>query len=64
MEASILTLVRGRHTSLANLMAGIAAQSVHPKEVVIAYMQPEPFADLPDPGCQVQTLFIPGEPMK
>ena len=63
MEASILTLVRGRHTSLANLMAGIAAQSVHPKEVVIAYMQPEPFADLPDPGCQVQTLFIPGEPM-
>jgi len=51
MEASVLTLVRGRHASLGNLLQGIAAQSVRPKELIIAYMQPEPFADLPDPGC-------------
>jgi len=63
MEASVLTLVRGRHASLGNLLQGIAAQSVRPKELIIAYMQPEPFADLPDPGCPVRNIFIPGEPM-
>ncbi|SHI77888.1 Glycosyltransferase, GT2 family [Aureimonas altamirensis DSM 21988] len=63
MEASVLTLVRGRHASLGNLLQGIAAQSVRPKELIIAYMQPEPFAGLPDPGCPVRNLVVPGEPM-
>ncbi|MCM2502671.1 galactosyltransferase-related protein [Aureimonas altamirensis] len=63
MEASVLTLVRGREASLGNLMAGLAAQTAPAKELVIAYMQPEPFADLPSPGCPVRNLFISGDPM-
>lgn len=63
METSVLTLVRGRRQSLTNLMESMARQSVRPQELVIAYMQPEPFADLPCPGCPVRTLSIPGEPM-
>lgn len=60
---SVLTLVRGRDDHLRNLMRGLARQSTPPLEVVIAWMQPEPAADLPDPGCPVRHLHVPGEPM-
>lgn len=61
--ASVLTLVRGRLPQLRNLMRGLRAQSVPPRELVIAWMQPEPAPDLPDPGCPVRHLRVPGEPM-
>jgi hypothetical protein len=60
---SVLTLVRGRAASLRNLMQGLARQSTPPGELVIAWMQPEPIPDLPDPGCPVRHLHVPGEPM-
>ena len=60
---SVLTLVRGRAASLRNLMQGLARQSAPPGELVIAWMQPEPIPDLPDPGCPVRHLHVPGEPM-
>ncbi|MCJ2032594.1 galactosyltransferase-related protein [Methylobacterium sp. J-043] len=60
---SVLTLVRGRADRLRNLMRGLARQTVRPRELVIAWMQPEPEPDLPDPGCPVRHLHVPGEPM-
>ena len=62
-RASVLTLVRGRAAQVRNLMRGLSAQSVRPRELVIAWMQPEPAPDLPDPGCPVHHLHVPGEPM-
>ncbi|WP_171070163.1 glycosyltransferase family 2 protein [Methylobacterium terricola] len=62
-EVSVLTLVRGRADRLRNLMRGLSRQTVHPREMVIAWMQPEPAPDLPDPGCPVRHLHVPGEPM-
>lgn len=60
-EASVLTLVRGRDTQLRQLMRGLAAQTLPPRELVIAWMQPEPAPDLPDPGCPVRHLHVRGE---
>ena len=62
-SASVLTLVRGRADRLRNLMAGLARQSVPPRELVVAWMQPERAADLPDPGCPVRHRHVVGEPM-
>jgi N-acetylglucosaminyl-diphospho-decaprenol L-rhamnosyltransferase len=61
--ASVLTLVRGRADRLRNLMRGLARQTARPRELVIAWMQAEPAPDLPDPGCPVRHLHVPGEPM-
>lgn len=63
MQASVLTLVRGRTAHLANLMRGLARQETKPAELVIAWMQDEIASDLPDPGCPVRHLHVPGEPM-
>ncbi|MCJ2015128.1 glycosyltransferase family 2 protein [Methylobacterium sp. J-076] len=58
---SVLTLVRGRADRLRNLMVGLARQTVRPREMVIAWMQPEPASGLPDPGCPVRHIHVPGE---
>jgi N-acetylglucosaminyl-diphospho-decaprenol L-rhamnosyltransferase len=60
---SVLTLVRGRAESLRNLLRGLAGQTMRPRELVIAWMQPEPAPDLPDPGCPVRHVIVPGERM-
>nr|WP_274382565.1 galactosyltransferase-related protein [Methylorubrum extorquens] len=44
-------------------MRGLARQTLRPRELVIAWMQPDPAPDLPDPGCPVRHLHVPGEPM-
>lgn len=62
-STSVLTLVRGRADRLRNLMRGLARQSLPPRELVIAWMQPDRAPDLPDPGCPVRHLHVPGEPM-
>jgi N-acetylglucosaminyl-diphospho-decaprenol L-rhamnosyltransferase len=61
VQTSVLTLVRGRRAQLTNLMRGLALQSSKPAELVIAWMQPEPFEDLPDPGCQVRHVMVQGD---
>lgn len=63
MQASVLTLVRGREAHLSNLMRGLRHQTKPPAELVIAWMQDVPFADLPDPGCPVRHVVVPGDPM-
>ncbi|MFD2236899.1 glycosyltransferase family 2 protein [Aureimonas populi] len=63
MQASVLTLVRGRGAHLRNLMKSLAAQGERPAELVIAWMQEAAEPDLPDPGCPVRHVFVPGEPM-
>jgi N-acetylglucosaminyl-diphospho-decaprenol L-rhamnosyltransferase len=60
---SVLTLVRGRTDRLRNLMQGLARQTLPPRELVIAWMQSQRAPDLPDPGCPVRHLHVPGEPM-
>ncbi|AWN55844.1 sugar transferase [Methylobacterium sp. 17Sr1-1] len=59
----MLTLVRGRADRLRNLMRGLARQTARPRELVIAWMQAEPAPDLPDPGCPLRHLHVPGELM-
>ncbi|WP_342166525.1 glycosyltransferase family 2 protein [Methylobacterium sp. SD21] len=60
---SVLTLVRGRAECLRNLMRGLAGQTLRPRELIIAWMQPEPAPDLPDPGCPIRHVIVPGERM-
>ena len=60
---SVCTLVRGRAAQLANLLSGLAQQTVKPDELVIAYMQDRAPDDLPDPGVPVRSVFVPGDPM-
>jgi hypothetical protein len=55
---SVLTLVRGRADCLRNLMRGLAGQTLRPRELVIAWMQPEPAPDLPDPSCPVRHVIV------
>ncbi len=63
MSLSVLTLVRGRRDHLVNLIAGLSASTQQPDELVIAYMQDEPHAGLPETAFPVRTVLVPGEPM-
>jgi GT2 family glycosyltransferase len=60
---SVLTLVRGRRDYLINLIAGLNASTQAPDELVIAYMQDEAHAGLPETAFPVRTVLVPGEPM-
>ncbi len=63
MTLSVLTLVRGRRDHLVNLIAGLNASTHAPDELVIAYMQDEPPAALPNTAFPVRMVHVPGEPM-
>ena len=63
MSLSVLTLVRGRRDHLVNLIAGLSASTQQPDELVIAYMQDEPHAGLPETAFPVRMVLVPGEPM-
>ena len=60
---SVLTLARGRRGHLVNLIAGLNDQTVRPVELVIAYMQPAPEADLPATGFPVRYVLVEGDEM-
>ncbi|MES1941909.1 sugar transferase [Salinisphaera sp. T5B8] len=60
MKTSVLTLVRGRHGHLVNLMHGLNAQSQRPDELVIAWMQPEIEHDLPATDFDVRHIQVAG----
>ncbi len=61
MSVSVLTLVRGREKHLRNLMLSLKKQSLLPIELVIAWMQPEPFDGLPVMPFPVRHVMIPGD---
>ncbi|KQT68927.1 MULTISPECIES: glycosyltransferase family 2 protein [unclassified Aureimonas] len=63
MQASVLTLVRGRGDHLRHLMLGLSRQTRRPAELVIAWMQETREEALPDPGCPVRHIHVAGEPM-
>ncbi len=59
-DVSVLTLARGRGDHLRKVMQGLALQTVLPAEMIIAVMQPEPFADLPVMPFPVRQVLVPG----
>ncbi len=61
MSVSVLTLVRGRERHLRNLMLSLEKQSLLPFELVIAWMQPEPFDGLPVMPFPVRHVMVPGD---
>ncbi|MCQ8279751.1 galactosyltransferase-related protein [Acetobacteraceae bacterium KSS8] len=60
-DVSVLTLARGRGGHLRKVMQGLAMQTVPPAEMIIAVMQPQPFADLPPMPFPVRQIPVPGE---
>ena len=63
-DVSVLTIARGREAHLHNVIRGLAAQTVPPRELVIAAMQDELYDGLPDapfPIHQIQVTRPDGE---
>lgn len=63
MSVSVLTLVRGRRAHLVNLIAGLNISIRKPDELVVAYMQGAPHADLPPTDFPVRAVFVEGDEM-
>jgi N-acetylglucosaminyl-diphospho-decaprenol L-rhamnosyltransferase len=62
VSVSVLTIVRGRWSHLANLIAGLNRQKRLPDELVIAWMQEAP-SPLPETRFPVRSVLVPGDPM-
>jgi len=62
VSVSVLTIVRGRSSHLANLIAGLNRQTRAPDELVIAWMQDAP-SPLPETRFPVRSVLVPGDPM-
>jgi len=62
VSVSVLTIVRGRSSHLANLIAGLNRQTRVPDELVIAWMQDAP-SPLPETRFPVRSVLVPGDPM-
>jgi N-acetylglucosaminyl-diphospho-decaprenol L-rhamnosyltransferase len=62
VSVSVLTIVRGRLSHLANLIAGLERQTRAPDELVIAWMQDVP-SPLPETRFPVRSVLVPGDPM-
>ena len=60
MKTSVLTLVRGRHAHLINLMHGLNAQLSPPDELIIAWMQTDIDEDLPATDFPVRHIRVAG----
>ena len=60
MTTSICTIARGRESHLRHLITGMTRQTVAPTELVIAHMQPDPFAELPDTDFPVRQVQVDG----
>ena len=60
VDVTVCTLVRGRRAQLANLITGLNRQSMRPSELVVAYMQDNPHAALPETPFLVKSLLVPG----
>ncbi|KAB2541773.1 glycosyl transferase [Salipiger aestuarii] len=57
-DVSALTIARGRHDHLCNVILGLAGQTRPPRELVIGVMQPDPYADLPETPFPVRQIIV------
>ena len=57
---SVLTIARGRETNLRNVVLGLTRQTRQPDELVVAAMQPQPYA-LPETPFPVRQIHVAGE---
>jgi GT2 family glycosyltransferase len=64
-DLSVLTIASGRPRHLANLLRGLAQQTLRPRELVLGVMQPEPYAlpHTPFPVRQVRLAPAPELPL-
>jgi len=60
MTVSFCTIARGRERNLRNLILGLSEQSTLPDELVIAYMQDEPYTDLPSCPFPIRQVAVEG----
>lgn len=60
-DVSILTIARGRDAHLRNVIRGLEAQTVRPRELVIGAMQDDPYTDLPETSFPVRQIHIQRE---
>lgn len=60
-SVSALTIARGREAHLANVIRGLALQTVIPQELVVGVMQDAPFANLPTAPFPIRQILVPGD---
>jgi N-acetylglucosaminyl-diphospho-decaprenol L-rhamnosyltransferase len=60
MTVSVCTIARGRERNLRNLILGLSEQSTLPDELVIAYMQDEPYSGLPACPFPIRQIAVEG----
>ncbi|MEH3158557.1 MAG: galactosyltransferase-related protein [Sphingomonas taxi] len=60
MTLSVLTLGRGRDDHLANLVAGLARQTLPPRELVVGVMQDMPYRLPDDCGFPIRQVVLGG----
>ncbi|MDF1728725.1 MAG: glycosyltransferase, partial [Sulfitobacter sp.] len=56
---SVLTIARGREAHLANLVRGLAGQSVRPTELIIGVMQDQRYSNLPHAPFPIRQFLVP-----
>ncbi len=57
-ETSVLTIAAGRAAHLRNVVRGLAAQTVPPRELVVGVMQDDPYDDLPETGFPIRQVHV------
>lgn len=57
-DTSVLTIAKGRETHLRNVILGLNAQTVPPKEFIIGVMQDTPYTDLPRTAFPVRQIRV------
>ena len=60
---SALTIARGRADHLANVMRGLAAQTVPPCELIVGVMGAAPYDGLPEMPFPARQILVPGDPL-
>ncbi|RVT81750.1 glycosyl transferase [Rhodobacteraceae bacterium CCMM004] len=59
-DVSVLTIAKGRAAHLANVVRGLAKQTVPPREMVVGVMQDAPYGDLPPAPFPVRQVQVTG----
>lgn len=60
MTTSVCTIAQGRERNLRNLIRGLSEQTTLPCELVIAYMQEEPYFNLPSCPFPIRQIAVKG----